>query len=593
MSNAPQSQPVLAVGYVRRSTDKQEASIEDQTAAVAAFAADRGYAVLRWYTDDGVSGDDTERRHGFQRMLADAQARRDFGVIICWDQSRFGRFTPQEAGHWTYLFSRAGVGLVTVDKGPVDWDDFTGWLTYSVNQHSKHDFLQQLSKDVCRGQAEAAKAGSWLGQPPYGYRVEGGRKTKRLVVDDATKVRVVQRVFREFVEEGRSLSDIARRLHADGYPTPGARGRPWRYDSVRTILSNPAYCGVYASGRYSYGKFNTIRGGQVTKGGGRKVGRKAARNPEAAWTVRRDNHEPMVDADTFERARALLERWKTGRGPHTPETSPFALAGLLRCGRCGCPMWGDTVKARRFYRCGTWQTHGPDACEGTKVAEETILGGVADHLETWLGLDAERVGGAAFYGTLTAGDLPEGFDRVRKLVMPPAAPKADRARLARRAGELAAKVAKARGNLPFLDRENLPAAQDAVRKLEDERAAAEEELRRTEPAAEADVNAAALRVLDNLYGLAYACRSLSLPGHVDAKGNRGVGHGDGTVTVGSLETAAPRAVRRFLSHTSHIVVHSEKHGTGRGTRHRFAGGEIVFNGVGAATGKVNLHDRAS
>src|SRR5262249_14520023 len=136
------SQHVPAVGYVRRSTDKQEASLPEQKKAIQGYAAEKGYNILRWYEDDAISGDDTEKRHGFLRMVADAQEQRDFQFVICWDQSRFGRFSPQEAGHWTYLLSKAGVGLVTVDKGLIDWDDFTGWLTYSVDQHSKHDFLK-------------------------------------------------------------------------------------------------------------------------------------------------------------------------------------------------------------------------------------------------------------------------------------------------------------------------------------------------------------------------------------------------------------------------------------------------------------------
>ena len=53
---------VAAVGYVRRSTEKQEASIPEQVKAVEAFAADRGYHIVRWYTDDGISGDGTVKR---------------------------------------------------------------------------------------------------------------------------------------------------------------------------------------------------------------------------------------------------------------------------------------------------------------------------------------------------------------------------------------------------------------------------------------------------------------------------------------------------------------------------------------------------
>src|SRR4051812_26230376 len=91
---------VRAVAYYRMSTDKQEASIAEQRAAVTKLAAGRGYLIAREYTDEGISGDDTERRTGFLQMLEDARTLGDFDAVLCWDQSRFGRFDPLEAGYW-------------------------------------------------------------------------------------------------------------------------------------------------------------------------------------------------------------------------------------------------------------------------------------------------------------------------------------------------------------------------------------------------------------------------------------------------------------------------------------------------------------
>jgi DNA invertase Pin-like site-specific DNA recombinase len=237
---------INAVGYARRSTDKQEASIPDQVKAVERYAEERGYKILRWYTDDAISGDDTKKRRDFLRMIEDAQQRRDFEAILVWDQDRFGRFSPHEASYWTFPLAQAGIQLVTVDKGPIDWNDFVQRLTYSVNQHGKHEFLKDLSRNVTRGQLEAAKNGSWIGSVPYGYRIEGGKKQKRLVVDDPGKVRIVQRIFREYVEENRAMHNIADRLNEEGVVSPGGRVKGWRWDSVKVILENPAYAGDYA-----------------------------------------------------------------------------------------------------------------------------------------------------------------------------------------------------------------------------------------------------------------------------------------------------------------------------------------------------------
>jgi site-specific DNA recombinase len=62
-----------AVGYFRRSSDKEEASIPAQRDAVIAQAAKHGYRIIRQYVDEAISGDETERRVQFQRMLRDAR----------------------------------------------------------------------------------------------------------------------------------------------------------------------------------------------------------------------------------------------------------------------------------------------------------------------------------------------------------------------------------------------------------------------------------------------------------------------------------------------------------------------------------------
>ena len=42
------------VGYVRRSTDRQEQSLEDQRKSIIAKAAELGYRIDNWFEDDAV-----------------------------------------------------------------------------------------------------------------------------------------------------------------------------------------------------------------------------------------------------------------------------------------------------------------------------------------------------------------------------------------------------------------------------------------------------------------------------------------------------------------------------------------------------------
>jgi DNA invertase Pin-like site-specific DNA recombinase len=591
---------VPAVGYLRASTDKQETSITDQQKHVQRYAEDKGYKLLRWYTDDGISGDDTERRVGFRRMMADATNGADFKAIICWDQSRFGRFSPQEASYWTFPLTKVGVQLVTVDKGPINWDEFIGWLTYSVEQHGHEQYLANLSNNVTRGHTEAANAGSWLGSPPYGYRIEGERKKKLLVLGEPGHVRVVQRIFRELVEERRSMGNIAERLNADGVVSPGAakgiaarlnptkealclRGR-WHYDTVRVIVENPAYCGDYAGGRFSYGKRHHIgANGSVAKG------KRRGPKPEAEWIVRRDHHEPIVDRETWDKAQAILAKGKSGHPRKPPEENQYLFAGLLRCGKCGCPMWGTDPKSKT-YECGLFhQTRkgreykGKDCgCEGTTVREDAILRSVAEHLEReWLSLDGPALAWRADRKELTPEDLPKAFAKMRKLVAPPREPAVNRQRAERQAKTLDGQIDKARRNLVHLDAEFIPAAQEEIRRLQSERDLLEAELRKRPPS-EADVNAEAMAVLRSLYWLGVCFRL-----QADPMDGPKYDEYEGARLIGDFSPE----IRHWLRNISGIVVHTEKRGSGFGVRHRFVGGEIVFREAGGNGIRENPHHR--
>ena len=149
---------IPAVVYYRMSTDKQDASIPAQRGEVEAYAARHGFKIIREYIDEGISGDNTEKRAAFIKLRDDAQTVGDFKVVLCWDQDRFGRFHSLEAGYWIHPLMKAGVRLVTVAQGPIDWNDFTGRLMYTIQQEGKYQFLRDLSRNVTRSMLARARA---------------------------------------------------------------------------------------------------------------------------------------------------------------------------------------------------------------------------------------------------------------------------------------------------------------------------------------------------------------------------------------------------------------------------------------------------
>jgi len=82
-----------AAQYMRMSTDLQRYSIANQAAAIAAYALEKQFTIVRTYLDEGRSGLTIKGRAGLIEMIDDVQSgRADFGHILVYDVSRWGRF---------------------------------------------------------------------------------------------------------------------------------------------------------------------------------------------------------------------------------------------------------------------------------------------------------------------------------------------------------------------------------------------------------------------------------------------------------------------------------------------------------------------
>jgi site-specific DNA recombinase len=385
-----------AVAYIRMSSGKQEASPDQQRAEVRKLAKRHKCKILREYFDEAISGDATEKRTAFKQMIADAEEKGDFCAILCWDMDRFGRFDSIEAGRWIYPLRKAGVWLITVGQGQIDWNDFAGRMMYSIQQEGKHQFLVDLSRNVLRGRIASAKSGNMVVRPPYGYdrifhdaegklvrRVPHSEKFNRpsgwfvrlSPAKDATEVEVVRWLFGRFADQDCSMRSLVLDLNRRGIKT--RRGGKWNAVSVRYILTNPAYVGRLAFGRRRGGKYHQVGpSGELVKSNG-----DACQVPPI---VAKDAHEPLVELEAFDRVqRKLLERGEKGS---RPRRNGYVLTGVVRCGHCGRPMCGKPGGGRgpakhRYYYC---PGNSNGECRSYSVRQDLLDAHVFDVIHTRL-----------------------------------------------------------------------------------------------------------------------------------------------------------------------------------------------------------------
>jgi len=452
-----------AVGYLRRSTDRQEQSIGDQRRVIEAYAVNSGYDVLDYYVDDAISGASSEDRASFLRLIQDAKQRDcPFQFVLVYDIKRFGRVDNDEAGYYRYQLRRHGVEIIYVAEG-FNGDD-TDDLLRPVKQWQARQELKDLSKVTIRGLLSRADGGWWMGGvPPYGYDlayydgsgqclctvrfIEDGSKqvldqdgnitrtvpkgerlqfTKRdksrLVLGHPDRVKLVKQIFDWYVLDGVGYKSIAERFNRMNVPTPmGGRRRTskeakWCATTIMTILQNPVYTGDMVWNRLSFAKFHKISNGQAVQTRN-FTGHGPSRNGQEDWIVHRNNHPAIITRARFDQVQKRREATakfgyanthNVGRGA----ISPYLLTGLIKCLHCGHKWIGYTVnKGRRrkdgsnvktlYYACSGYVNKGNSVCQRRVIRKEWLEGWVVDHIESML---------KEYFGT------PEGLKKMRRMV---------------------------------------------------------------------------------------------------------------------------------------------------------------------------------
>jgi DNA invertase Pin-like site-specific DNA recombinase len=305
-----------AAQYVRVSTDQQKYTIENQAAAIAAYAARRNISIVETYSDVGRSGVRIAGRDALQQLIRDVQhGRADFSCILVYDVSRWGRFQDvDESAYYEFICRRAGKNIhYCADEFEND-GSLASIVLKNIKRVAAADFSRQLSKKVFLGQCRVATLGRWRGGPAgYGLRrmlvSENGKpkmmlkygqrknlKTEHVVLvrGPDSEIRIVQKIFTSFAGRKKNRTEIANELNAKGIRN--ARGKPWSMLTISNMLKNEVYLGNIIYNRRS-----------------QKLGERQVRNPKDMW-IRHDNaFAPIVSPKLFAKAQEVLVELEKGR----------------------------------------------------------------------------------------------------------------------------------------------------------------------------------------------------------------------------------------------------------------------------------------
>ena len=386
----------IAWAFYRRSTNRQELSIEDQRRDCRAFAEARGWQIIREFipAKGYASGLSIERDPTFKEMVRLAEAGHH-GVqkLLVYDVSRFGRLVTDEKIYWEQRFKKHGGIQIIYVHGDIKNDGSLSDTLLKVVKHAEaHEYSMKLSEVTLRGaKSHSALGHSAGGSAPHGYdRLEidpagnpvrvmdkssdwKSNKLHRVVwTPSPTKAPVVRSIF-ETYEQGTGLNLIVQKLNSDKTPAP--RGAYWSKTMVHYLLRNRAYIGERIYNRRSY---KAYRRGEKTQ----------LANPRETWIVKENAHEPIIDRGLFERVQAIRQSKVVTIGRTFQR--PYLLTGLARCANCGYRMIGHPSKGNGHsyltYTCSGYLRIGKSICRSvhilTEALETEVVRSIVEHLSS-------------------------------------------------------------------------------------------------------------------------------------------------------------------------------------------------------------------
>lgn len=270
--------------------------------------ADRlGWAVADEYVDNHVSAYSGKTRPEFERLIEDLESGVVDGVL-CYDEDRLARRLVDSERFVETLRLAGNRPLHFVTGGSLDLTNGDGLMFMRLKTTFAANESDTKSRRVRRKMEELAAAGRIHGGGvrPFGY--ERDRLTVR-----ADEAEIIRQLAERFLA-GETLISLTRWLNDEGVPTSG-KATEWRTSSVRNVLRS-----ARISGQREH------RGEIVGPG---------------EWPA-------IIPPEMTARLRAKLDdpNRRTNRSARR-----YALAGMLRCGRCGATLFAHPRQGVRRYHC--------------------------------------------------------------------------------------------------------------------------------------------------------------------------------------------------------------------------------------------------
>lgn len=320
---------------------------------------------------DRHSATAAKNRPGFQEMLADAEAKK-LDIVICKSISRFAR-NIVDCQKYTQWFSTLGITVIFEEQN-IRTDDPTSGFVLSMMSAIAQDESHSISENERKSYESRFARGEYnLGNNRIlGYDSEDG------VLVPNKDAWIVKEVFRRFLA-GESYRQIAKGLKEMGAECLHSK-HGFGVETLRYMISNETYVGDKCLQKKAPVDYLT---------------KKPDPNRKAMSNYLYDDHEAIIDRETWDKAQAILKERKelAKTGVYKTNREHHFLYGKVFCGECGAPFLRRTFNGSTPYKAWNCRNRqkgkGEIKCGNRFIREKQLLNQIQEELG-WSDMDKEQ-----------------------------------------------------------------------------------------------------------------------------------------------------------------------------------------------------------
>lgn len=316
------------------------------------------------YADEAITGTQTVKREDFQRMINDCM-NGDIDMVITKSISRFARNTLDTL-KYVRMFKEKDIAVFFEDE-KINTLTMDGELLLVVLSSVAQQEVENISANVKKGLKMKMSRGELIGfQGCIGYDYNPEDKTLTINEKEAE---IVRYIFERYVQ-GAGGKMIAKELEALGHKTKKGNTK-WQDATILRIIKNEKYKGDLLMGK-------TFTVDPITK-------RRLSNFGEEDQYYIKNNHEPIVSAEIFEKAEEIRTRRNRNKlrvdrngGKREKYSRKYAFSSLLECPYCGSILsrrsWhGGSSYHKIIWHCMTSTKKGKQYCPESKGIQEEII----------------------------------------------------------------------------------------------------------------------------------------------------------------------------------------------------------------------------